>query len=352
MGGDRPGDERELLSTRRLSRVEQLALAAEARRDEEQILHYAPRDFVLCGLPYKRPRNPAVYERRNGEFRFRIVGDPDFGVPFGQDRLIAFWLASAYRAQGCPDDRRVVFRCAADILRCYGLDPAGIQYARLRERIERVFGATYFAYDESPGAGLSRELRAKYRAEGGDEFFRADSYRLIQGLRIWFQRRQRPNQYTLWDNTITLTDQFARDIKDSGVPVDLQTVTALRDRPAALDLYVWQAWRSWRLAHGRRRGDVRIPLRGERGLLAQLGSQNSNQRQAIATVRAAQRLIRGAWPSCPNELAGDMFIVRPGRAIRDTRFLMPGVMNPPSRTLRVDSQRTPGRLLQLQRDDD
>jgi len=353
MGNLPPDPDRCVPSTRKRKKVESLARAAEARSDEEQVLHYAPRDFVLCGLPYKRPSNPVVHERRNGSFVFRVEG-VRFGVPFGQDRLIMFWLASAYRALGCPDDRIIRFRCAADIMRCYGIDPAGVQYVRLRERIERVFGATYFAFDESPGAGLSRELRAKYRAEDGDGFFRADSYRLIQGLRIWFQRRQRPNQYTLWDNTVTLTDQFARDIKDSGVPVDLQTVTALRDRPAALDLYVWQAWRSWRLAHGRRTGDVRIPLRGERGLLAQLGSQDKKERQVIAMVRAAQHLIRGAWPGCPNEMAGDTFIVRPGRAIKDARFLMPGVAkNPPTVRPMLDENREPGSgLLQLHRDHD
>lgn len=337
-------------NTRQENRVDRMTTAVEARATEEQILHYAPRDFVLCGLPYKRVRE-SVYERRNGNFTFKVVADPTHGVPFGQDRLIVFWLASAYRAQGCPDDRWVRFRCAADILRTYDIDPTrqGLQYVRLRERIERVFGATYYAYDRTPGSALTAELRRNLREPirpgEEDQFLRADKYSLIQSVRVWFHRNTQPNQYTLWDNAIRLSEEFARDLKESSVPVDLQSVTALRDRPAALDLYVWQAWRSWRMAKGRTRSDIRIPLRGANGLLAQIGSGAKHERRAIDTLRAAQSMIRGTWPSCPNEVNSDMFILRPGLAVQGAQFFMPGVTNPVDPPLVVEGAHA--QLLQL-----
>jgi len=33
-------------------------------------------------------------ERRNGRFRLRVIGHPDYGLPFGQDRLLLIWIAS------------------------------------------------------------------------------------------------------------------------------------------------------------------------------------------------------------------------------------------------------------------
>lgn len=35
------------------------------------------------------------YTRRNGRFFLEIVGNPDYGVPFGQDRLVLLSLATA-----------------------------------------------------------------------------------------------------------------------------------------------------------------------------------------------------------------------------------------------------------------
>jgi hypothetical protein len=49
----------------------------------------------LCGLPVRRlPKDQLLYERRNGRFVLQVTGHPDFGVPFGQDRLVAIFLAT------------------------------------------------------------------------------------------------------------------------------------------------------------------------------------------------------------------------------------------------------------------
>jgi len=43
------------------------------------------------------PRNCSpklLYERRNGQFVLQVTGHPDFGVPFGQDRIVPIFLAT------------------------------------------------------------------------------------------------------------------------------------------------------------------------------------------------------------------------------------------------------------------
>lgn len=287
-----------LLSTRQRNRGELAARAIEARRDGAQDLGFAARDFVMCGLPYKRSQS-SVYERRNGNFVLRVVGDPRVGLPFGEDRLIPIWLATAFQAMGRPDDNVIRFRCATDILRVFGLPLNGTQRARLRERIARVFGATYFVEDTSRGK----------------EGLRAEKYSLIRSVDLWFHHREHLNQYTLWNNVIELDATFAADLRRGSVPIDLDGVRALKANPAALDLYVWEAWRSFRLAASGRR-DAEVPLFGDVGLIAQLGSEAKRPRKAKELLKRAHQLVRSVWPDCPNEIIGDVLLVRPALAIR------------------------------------
>ena len=71
------------------------------------------------------------YTRRNGKFFLEIVGHPDHGVPFGQDRLVLLWLATN-------------FGSAAQILNDWGLQFNGSHYNRLAEAFNRVLGRTMF----------------------------------------------------------------------------------------------------------------------------------------------------------------------------------------------------------------
>lgn len=347
---------RVMITVRKANMLEALADAHDARVDDRQTLHYAPRDFVLIGMPYRRPPNPGMFERRNGNFHFCIVSRPDIGVPFGQDRLLPFWLASAYFAQGCPESRTIVFRAAGDILRCYGIEPHGNQHQRLRERIERIFAATFMVEDKTPGAGLSSDVRRRARASGSiaTGFIRAHRYQLIDSLSLWVNRETQANQFTLWQNTITLSEQFAQDVKDCAIPVDLETIRALRTRPLALDLYVWQSWRSWRMKE-MNRASLSIPLRGDGGVLAQLGLQVQRTRKAIGEVRDAQRIIRATWTECKNTIEKDTLVIRPCSAIRRKRALiMPGVNNPPKYAgeRMLATRNEGGELLALQRRDE
>jgi len=70
------------------------------------------RPFVLCGIPVRRPHHHILeYSRRNGRFRLRVIGHPDFGLPFGQDRLLLIWIASMATWQ---KNREIRFQSAAE----------------------------------------------------------------------------------------------------------------------------------------------------------------------------------------------------------------------------------------------
>src|ERR1700754_3042975 len=71
----------------------------------------------------------------------RIIGHPDYGVPFGQDRLIPLWIATqAVRQQ----TRTVEFESASQILHEWGLAQNGAHYCRLADGFRRIFASTIF----------------------------------------------------------------------------------------------------------------------------------------------------------------------------------------------------------------
>ena len=83
-----------LISKQKLERARGIELVRMKREQRTQDLCFGSRPFVLCGLPDRRlPKNQLLYERRNGKFVLQITGHPEFGVPFGQDRLVRTFLA-------------------------------------------------------------------------------------------------------------------------------------------------------------------------------------------------------------------------------------------------------------------
>jgi plasmid replication initiation protein len=87
------------------------------------------------------PPDQLLYERRNGRFVLQITGHPEFGVPFGQDRLVPIFLATLAVQQ---KSQVVRFRTAAEMLESFGMHTGGKEYRRLVAAFERVFGATIF----------------------------------------------------------------------------------------------------------------------------------------------------------------------------------------------------------------
>jgi hypothetical protein len=322
------------LTERRAARDAAGVAAAEARAVAdreiayEQALAYAAREFVVCGLPFRRPRGGLSFRRQNGDTILELTGHPDYGVPYGQDRLIPIWLATAFFAAGKPNDNVIRFRCATDILRAFGQSTEGVSVRRLRERLHRVFHCTY-TVTRIPRDARERGLLVKNR------------YQLFRSLQInMLEDARRPsNQYTLWQDRIELDAGFAHELRTGGrIPIDMQTVIALKECSPALDLYIWQAWRSYRLQSSRQ-GPTSIPVFGEGGLMGQLGSETASPTKVRQLLRSWQAEIKRVWPACPNfvDEQCERFHVHPGSAINTPAHAVPelvGVTNaPPIRDL-------------------
>ena len=217
-----------LVSKRKLRQARLIELVCDKREEAKQNLGFASRPFVLCGLPIKRPlRNVLLHERRNGDFLLQVTGHPQYGVPFGQDRLVPIFLATlAVRQQS----QTITFRSAAEMLDVFGMQQGGSQYRRLVASFQRVFGATFFFTTDS-----QRERAA---------VMHHSRFNFMREARIWYSKN--PEQPLLaggFENRITLSDEFYREIANHPIPTDLEAAKALSSAPAALDLFMWLSYR-------------------------------------------------------------------------------------------------------------
>jgi hypothetical protein len=112
------------------------------RQLADQDVAFGARPFILCGLPIRRlPPGMLSHRRQNDRFCLEITGHPEWGVPFGQDRLLILFLATqAVRHQ----TREVQFRSGAELLVEWGVPTNGAHYTRLVDAFRRVFASTVF----------------------------------------------------------------------------------------------------------------------------------------------------------------------------------------------------------------
>src|SRR5258708_6959040 len=131
-----------VVSKQKLRQAEASSLVRMKREERNQTLAFSSRPFVLCGLPVRRPpTGELLFERRNGSFLLQITGHPEFGLPFGQDRLVPIYLATLAVQQ---KSQTVRFRSGAEMLETFGMQKGGKEYRRLVNAFERIFGATIF----------------------------------------------------------------------------------------------------------------------------------------------------------------------------------------------------------------
>jgi hypothetical protein len=286
------------ITRRQLKQVESICLIREQRASGRQELAFNPRPFVLCGLPLRRPPSTQlVHRRRNGKFFLHVVAHPDFGLPFGQDRLIPIWIATLAVKQ---KTRTVRFANAIDMLSFFHFPTDGRYYARMVQGFQRIFAATIFFGTDSQADRKPLIDWARFH------FFDA--------AHLWFNRPEAPSSAGPGPqpNIVTLSESFYAEISEHPIPVEREAVALLANAPGALDFYVWLAWRSWAV----KTEVVRVPLFGSGGLTSQLGAgEYSSRRFFRRKLCAWLRRVTALWPQCNARLSddGNFLLIQPMR---------------------------------------
>ena len=185
---------------------------------------------MLCSLPRTNPGNRKEYVRRNGPYTLVMSAGGLNKLPFGNlPRLLLAWLCSeAVRTQS---RELVLGRSLSKFMRTLGRlnsDSGGSrgELTRLRNQMKRLFGCTVTMIyeDENVDATVNAVI--------------ADS------TVFWWNK---PDQRTLWDSKIELGEKFFNEIIQHPVPLNMNTLTALKRSTLGLDLYLWLVYRTFAL---------------------------------------------------------------------------------------------------------
>ena len=291
-------------------KAECIELVRTNRETRSQSFGYAPRPFVMCNFPHKRPNNTAaLYERFNGEFVLRILPDPALGVPYGKDRIWPIFLSTVAVLQQSPVIR---FDAASEILDLFGLHNSGHQFNRLVDGFKRIFSATIVF-----GPRDDIKQQSLFPDDSGADVpklaFARERFHFIDKATLWYDRQDKASKH--FENEIVLNPTFFREIMAHPIPTDLDAVRALADSPGALDLYMWLSYRCFGMNPGQ---EVPVPLFGPHGLVHQLGSeQYARQRDFRRQLDLWLRSVRLLWPNCPAKINtdGSCLVLKHGAAL-------------------------------------
>jgi hypothetical protein len=298
------------ITPRQKKRISAAVAAREHRETSNQELGYNARPFTVTNLPVRPKPGLQVWERRNGTHYLRIEAAAGHLLPYGQDRLVLVLLATA----ACQQKNRVLrLGSASDILRLFGKSDAGVNYERLAASFHRIMAATITWGND--GTALGARL------------IEASRMLLLEEFRLWAGNRS-GNPIIGFENVVTLSERFYTEITEHPIPVDMDVVRGLLDSPAALDFYVWIAYRAKRVPPGQK---VQVPLFGPNGLQAQVGTECSRPRKFRELVRDWLALTKTYWPECPVQIStdGHDLLIIHGEAIRRTTAAKSFLLPPP-----------------------
>jgi hypothetical protein len=200
--------------------------------------------------------------------------------------LIPIWVATLAVRQR---SRAVHFSSAAQLLEFFRLPKDGPHYRRIVEGFQRVFAATIF-------------FRTEQQLEPSTVVDLA-RFQFFDRMHLWFNTgdQQQPLSAENFDNVITLSDAFYREIDEHRIPIEREVVAALAHAPGVLDFYVWLVWKSWAVNR-----PASIPLIAEHGLNEQLGCAGYVESRFFRRkIRTWLQQVKSLWPECPAFLSLD-----------------------------------------------
>lgn len=230
---------------------------ADRRLIETALRFYATEDsdigvtysgFCIISLPHKPLKNlKDRWERRISQSHASLTIEPgsldiagrtlEFGVPYGSTaRLIMIYLQTEALRHNSKEI--VLGRSMYDWLNRMGISIGGNSYRQVREQAMRIAACSLrFTWD-----GISNGRRANA--------FKKDS--IIQAGMIFLDEGG-PQQGTLWEDTIMLSETFFQKLQEHPVPINVGAIRGISNRSLAIDIYVWLAYRLHTLA-----GPVRV----------------------------------------------------------------------------------------------
>ena len=157
-----------------------------------------------------------------------MIAGADCKLPFGNlPRLLLAWVST--EAVQTQSRELVLGRSLAEFMRTLGVYSSGGRVQiRLRNQMRRLFSA---------------HVQLVYEDEHGEARV---SSSVADRTELWWNERK-PDAPVLWESKIHLSEPFFNEIISHPVPIDMNTLTALKRCSLGLDLYLWLVYRTFAL---------------------------------------------------------------------------------------------------------
>lgn len=212
------------LTHRQRNLIDEALLIEQEEARSAGALGFMSRTLAQVTLPHTDPKT-LYYERTNGKLLLAVRGHKSYGVPFGTiPRLVLAWMSTeAVRTQSPVLE---LGRSAAEFSRKLELHYNGRDLARLKKQSLAL-------------------ARAVISVDGLDAATSALAYEDIKitSRGFFFWNDKNPEQKSLWESTLILTDDFYTSVATRPVPIDLRVLHALSKSPLAMDIYTWLVYR-------------------------------------------------------------------------------------------------------------
>ena len=203
------------------------AMAIENQEAKEAgALGYMCRALVQATLPHRNVLGNE-FTRTNGEFTLSLMAPSAVGLPYGAlPRLLMAWMAT--EAVRTKEREILLGDSLSEFMRKIDFEISGGKrggITRVRNQMERL-SSCYISCSYT-----DKELSQRKSILIADEYS------------LWWEPKQ-PDQITLFESTVTLSQKFFDEITNSPVPIDLRALSALRGSAMALDIYTWLTYRN------------------------------------------------------------------------------------------------------------
>ena len=219
-----------------------------------------------------------------------MLADADNKLPSGNlPRLILAWVCTEAVRTGSRE--LVLGKSLSGFMRSLGVYSSdGKAYIRLRNQMDRLFSATVqLIYEDERGKATVNSLIADSTA-------------------FWWNPK-RPNERVLWDSKIRLGEDFFNEIIGHPVPLDMNTLTALKRSPLGLDLYLWLTYRTFTLRAPQRLSWAN--LYRQFGVTPDKASDNLTVQNFRKDCLRELKKIKLAWPELNYSTAPGVLILHP-----------------------------------------
>ncbi|MEI7613272.1 MAG: replication protein RepA [Betaproteobacteria bacterium] len=208
-------------------------------------------------LPHSKVEG-TEFERTNGIYTLSIRVPRQVGIlPYGMmPRILIAWICTEAIKTKCPN--LLLGKSLNEFMIKLGLSNSGGEggdITRIKSQAKSLFSSTISLI--------------KVDDDRSDDFD-IENISMVRRARLLWNPRK-PDENSIFESHLSLTQDFFKMILDSSVPIDLRVLHSLRRSPLAMDIYVWLVYRFFIL-----RRETLIPWRR---LQSQIGAKyQPNQR--------------------------------------------------------------------------